>query len=45
MTGYGLALTKDRVEAAGVRQLLIKPTTIHSLGIAVHAALSVRPPY
>ncbi len=44
MTGYGPALTPELVEAAGIHQLLIKPTTIHSLGTAVHAALSDRPP-
>ena len=41
MTGYGLALTPDRVAAAGIHQLLIKPTNIHALATAVHAALSV----
>ena len=43
MTGYGLALTPERVQAAGIRQLLVKPTTIHTLGTAVHAALSAQP--
>ncbi len=43
MTGYSASLTSDRIEAAGVRQLLLKPTTIHSLGTAVHAAVSPRP--
>jgi PAS domain S-box-containing protein len=40
MTGYSLALTPERIAAAGVRQLLLKPIGIHSLGAAVHAALS-----
>ena len=40
MTGYGLALTPEQIEAAGIHQLLIKPTTIHALGTAVHAALA-----
>ena len=44
MTGYSASLTSERVEAAGVRQLLFKPTSISSLGAAVHAALaSARP--
>ena len=40
MTGYTAALMAERVEAAGIRQLLFKPITIHALGDAVHAALS-----
>jgi PAS domain S-box-containing protein len=40
MTGYSASLTSERVEAAGVCQLLFKPTSIASLGAAVHAALS-----
>ena len=43
MTGHAGSLTPERVEAAGVCQLLLKPTTIHSLGTAVHAALSGQP--
>ncbi len=43
MTGYSLSLTAERVEAAGIHQLLFKPTTIHALGTAVHAALTARP--
>jgi signal transduction histidine kinase len=42
MTGYSSSLTAAQVEAAGIRQLLFKPTTIHSLGTAVHAALSAK---
>jgi CheY-like chemotaxis protein len=38
-TGYSHTLTSEAVEAAGLRQLLIKPFTIQSLGNAVHAAL------
>jgi signal transduction histidine kinase len=45
MTGYSAALTSAQVEAAGIRQLLFKPMTIHSLGTAVHAALSTNPLY
>ena len=44
MTGYSASLTSERVEAAGVRQLLFKPTSISSLGAAVHAALASAPP-
>jgi len=40
MTGYTAALMAEQVEAAGIRQLLLKPITIHSLGVAVHAALT-----
>ena len=40
MTGYTLSLTAERVEAVGICQLLLKPTSIHSLGTAVHAALA-----
>jgi CheY-like chemotaxis protein/two-component sensor histidine kinase len=40
MTGYSAGPMADRAEAAGIRQILIKPTTIHTLGIAVHAALA-----
>ena len=41
MTGYSAALTAERLAAAGVHQLLLKPTTLHALGTAVHAALSI----
>ena len=44
MTGYSVALTPEVLEAAGVRQLLLKPLNIHSLGTAVHAALSAKSP-
>jgi CheY-like chemotaxis protein len=43
MTGYSLSLTAERVEAVGICQLLLKPTTIRSLGAAVHAALHLQP--
>jgi PAS domain S-box-containing protein len=39
MTGYGLSLTPERLEAAGVTQLLLKPATLFSLGSSVHSAL------
>jgi PAS domain S-box-containing protein len=42
MTGYSATLTAAQVEAAGIRQLLLKPTTLQSLGTAVHAALSAK---
>jgi PAS domain S-box-containing protein len=42
-TGYSLALTMERLHAAGVAQLLLKPTTARSLGASVHAALSGQP--
>jgi signal transduction histidine kinase len=44
MTGYSAPLTAAQVEAAGIRHLLLKPTTIQSLGTTVHAALSANPP-
>ena len=40
MTGYAAPLTPERVEAAGIRQVLLKPATVRALGIAVHAALA-----
>jgi PAS domain S-box-containing protein len=40
MTGHGAALTPERIQAAGIRQLLPKPIGIPSLGAAVHAVLS-----
>jgi CheY-like chemotaxis protein len=40
MTGYSVSLTPGVLEVAGVRQLLLKPINIHSLGTAVHAALA-----
>lgn len=39
-TGYNLSLTADRMEASGVRNILHKPFTLHSLGTAVHATLT-----
>ncbi len=44
MTGYSLSLTAERIEKAGVRQLILKPVTIRSLGRAVHAAISGKLP-
>ena len=43
MTGYTAPLLQERVKAAGIRDLLVKPVTIRSLGTAVHAALSQAP--
>jgi PAS domain S-box-containing protein len=45
MTGYSVSLTPEVLEAAGVRQLLLKPINIHSLGTAVHAALIAKLPH
>jgi len=42
MTGYSASLTAAQVEAAGIRQLLLKPATLHSLGTAMQAALSLK---
>ena len=44
MTGHSLSLTAERVEDAGVRQLLLKPVTLQSLGGAVHAAILGKAP-
>jgi PAS domain S-box-containing protein len=39
MSGYTASLTAERLEAAGVGQLLLKPSSIHTLGTAVHKGL------
>jgi CheY-like chemotaxis protein len=39
MTGYNLSLTADRVQASGIGNILHKPFSLHSLGIAVQASL------
>ena len=43
MTGYSLSLTADRVVEAGIRQIILKPVTIQSLGSAVHSAIQGNP--
>jgi len=43
MTGYTTTLMSNQVDAAGIRQLLLKPITLRSLGTAVHAALASPP--
>ena len=43
-TGYSPYLTLDRVHNMGIRDLLIKPHTLHTLGHAVHAALAGKKP-
>jgi CheY-like chemotaxis protein len=45
MTGYSLMLTPERLEAAGILELLLKPTTLRSLGVAAHAVLSRQPAF
>ncbi len=45
MTGYSVSLTPEVLETAGVRQLLLKPINLHSLGTAVHAALAANALY
>ncbi|MEO8139605.1 MAG: response regulator [Gemmatimonadota bacterium] len=40
MTGDSRALTAERLEAAGVAQLLLKPATLNALGMMVHSVLS-----
>ena len=40
MSGYNLSLTADRVAASGIRNILHKPFTLHTLGQAVRATLT-----
>ncbi len=40
MTGYTATLTEQRVLEMGARALLLKPLTLHLLGVAVHRALA-----
>ncbi len=44
MSGYTASLTPERIAAAGISQLLLKPVSLHMLGSAVHAALSASTP-
>jgi len=39
-TGYSATLTEQRVLEMGARALLLKPLTLHSLGVAVHRVLA-----
>jgi PAS domain S-box-containing protein len=39
MTGFSMALRPEQIESAGIIQVLLKPTSIYSMGIAVHSAL------
>lgn len=41
MTGYSPSLTPEIVKAVGIRQLLLKPTGLRVLAVAVRAALSL----
>jgi CheY-like chemotaxis protein len=41
-TGYSASLTNERVRAMGLRELLLKPHTVQSLGTAVHRALATQ---
>ncbi len=43
MTGFSASLTPERLEAAGVRQVLPKPFTVQSLGSALHAIFAAQP--
>ena len=38
-TGYSASLTPERVTAAGIGLVLIKPPTLHALATAVRSAL------
>ena len=44
MTGFSASLTPEKLEAAGVRQVLLKPLTVQLLGTALHAALAAPRP-
>jgi PAS domain S-box-containing protein len=44
MTGYTAPRMSERVAAAGIRGLLLKPITMQALGAAVHAALTNKRP-
>ncbi|MEO5957890.1 MAG: ATP-binding protein, partial [Opitutaceae bacterium] len=44
MSGYSLSLTPARIAAAGIRQLLLKPPSLHSLATALHAVLGAKLP-
>jgi CheY-like chemotaxis protein len=43
MTGYSASLTPQAIDAARIRQLLMKPATLRSLATAVHSELSREP--
>ncbi len=42
-TGYSASLTPERVREMGIREILLKPHTIQSLGLAVHRVLHTQP--
>lgn len=43
MTGFSASLTPERIEKAGVREVLFKPLTVQLLASAVRAALAENP--
>jgi PAS domain S-box-containing protein len=43
-TGYSASLTPERAQEAGIRQVLLKPTSVRSLGTSVHEAIADRLP-
>jgi len=43
-SGYSRSLTPERIKEAGVHQFLLKPASMHTLGTAIHAALSALAP-
>jgi PAS domain S-box-containing protein len=40
ITGYSATLTLEKVRALGVREILLKPLTLHALGEAIHRTLT-----
>jgi PAS domain S-box-containing protein len=43
-TGYSASLTPERLRSLGIRELLLKPQTVHSLATAAHRALTEKKP-
>jgi PAS domain S-box-containing protein len=42
-TGYTATLTEERVREQGIRELLLKPHTLQSLGVTIHHVLTTPP--
>jgi CheY-like chemotaxis protein len=42
-TGYIASLTEQHVRAEGIRELLLKPHTLQSLGVTIHRLLTAQP--
>jgi PAS domain S-box-containing protein len=44
MTGFSMGLRPEQIDSAGIIQVLLKPTNISSIAVAVHNALSSQQP-